>query len=91
MSNYLLNQTFGYLHKDATGATREDYLYDQAEAVRAVMDDMYAYVTYKGVEYGPAEVTRGALDGDKEKSTVLVQTNEGKWVKLWFFNKELYK
>lgn len=76
--------------ESATGETRSDYMYGQAESVRPALGGRYAYATYKGVEYGPAEVTWGPLDGDKEKSTVLIQTNEGKWIKLWFMDKDLH-
>ncbi len=73
----------------ATGSTPEDFLYDQAESAQKALIDGYAYVTYKGERYGPDRITWGALDGDKNKKTVLVRTKDAKWVKLWFFEKEL--
>jgi len=75
--------------QNATGDTRDDFLYDQAESVRDPSKiASYVHVTYEGVEYGPVRVTWGPLDGDKEKSTVLIQTNEGKWYKLWFYDRD---
>lgn len=71
----------------ATGATEKDFLYAQAESVRQSTIDTYAYVTYLGNEY-LGYVSFGALDGDKEKCTVLVQLKDGRWFKLWFWQKD---
>lgn len=73
----------------ASGDTPKDYLYDQADSVEAARITGFVYVTYKGHKYGPARVTWGALDGDEGKLTALINTDEGKWVKLWFFRNEL--
>lgn len=73
----------------ASGDMPEDYLYGQADSVEAARISGFVYVTYKDQKYGPTRVTCGALDGDDDKLTALIETNEGKWVKLWFFRKEL--
>ncbi len=70
----------------ANGLTAEDYKYAQAESVRNASLTGYVYVTFEGVEYGPVSLGWNALDGDKTKSTVLIQTNQGIYYTLWFFD-----
>jgi len=72
----------------ATGDTQGDYKYGQADSVRTSRIAGFVFVVFRGKEYGPARATFGALDGDKNKSTVLVQVDE-KWWKLWFFDKDV--
>lgn len=72
----------------ATGRTPGDYIYNHADSVRKSDIDGYVYVTFRSIEYGPTYKSWGALDGDKNKFTVLIQANDGKWYKLWFWNKE---
>jgi hypothetical protein len=73
----------------ATGVTQQDCLYDQADSVEASSTQGYAFVTYRGERYGPAHITWGPLDADEDKLTVLIQTKEGKWTKLWFWESDL--
>ena len=73
----------------ASGSTPQDYLYDAAESVRhfpAIAG--FVFVTYKGKEY-PGRVEWGPLDGDRNKSTVLIKTEQGLWVRLWFYTSSL--
>ena len=70
----------------ANGLKAEDYKYAQVESVRNASLTRYVYVTFEGVEYGPVSVDWNALDGDKTKSTVLIQTNQGIYYTLWFFD-----
>ncbi len=82
---------------NATGATPEDFKYGQAESVREADIPGYVYVTMNGREYGPARMTWGPLDGDKEKSTALVNTKDedpnarDNWIKLWFKDSDVQK
>ena len=71
---------------NATGDTPKDYLYEPAESVRKSSIPGYVYVTFRGKEYGPERKTWGALDGDKNKSTVLIQAEDSKYWKLWYFD-----
>ncbi len=72
------------------GTSPEDYLYRRARRVRPSnqLGQDYVHVTYAGQEYEAARKTWGALDGDKNKSTVLVQTKDSKWRKFWFHDSQ---
>lgn len=72
--------------KTATGATATDFKYGQAEKVTRY-ENGTAVVTYKGIEYEPTVETWGALDGDKNKMTVLINakqnpTDPNNWTKV---------
>lgn len=73
----------------ATGSSAQDAIYEQADEVRQSSIQGYVNVTHKGQLYRALRVTWGALDGDKNKSTVLLQANDGLWYKLWFFDTEV--
>lgn len=74
----------------ATGASPSDYKYDRAEAVRATQADGYVEVKFHGRWHSMARETFGALDGDQNKSTVLIQSQQdGLWYKLWYYDKDV--
>jgi hypothetical protein len=74
--------------KNPTGDSPKDFLYYQASSVRKSSVPGFVYVTYEGKEYGPVRETFGPLDGDKNKSTVLVKI-DNKYYKLWYFDAEV--
>jgi len=75
--------------KPATDKMPQDCLFDKADSVRRSSMPGYARPTYKGVTYSPQFVTQDSPDGDKEKLTVLIETREGIWVRLWFTERDL--
>lgn len=89
LKHFLSNLIGEVVAKSNDGSSCNKPLYDKAESVRPASITGYVFVTYNGVEYGPANVTWGPLDFDKKKSTVLIQDNDGKWIKLWFFDRDL--
>jgi|GEM_PF-1742104 len=80
----------------ATGNSKTDFQYAQAPEVvfKFATPDKGIFrvdVWYDGEYYQNLDVTWGPLDADKEKSTVLIRTkkNPRKWVKLWFYDKNI--
>ncbi len=73
-------------HINSKGLTKDDFIYEQAEEVVPSSMAGYVNVRHRGVSYPTLRVTWGALDGDKNKSTVLMQADDGLWYKLWFYD-----
>lgn len=75
--------------KPASKQSQSDFIYDKADSVRSG-SGANVRVKYDGNTYD-AQLTWGqARDGDSKKCTVLVQLKNGKWAKLWFFEKDLH-